>query len=37
NKDKFANIFQIADLGIVGDVKKIVPLLVEEIKKIKAQ
>lgn len=31
NKDKFAPIFSIADLGIVGDVNKIVPLLTERL------
>lgn len=32
NKDKFAPIFSIADLGIVGDVHKIVPMLTERLK-----
>lgn len=33
NKDKFAPIFQIADLGIVGNVNQIVPLLTERLAK----
>ena len=37
NKDKFAPIFQGADLGIVGDVNKVIPLLTEKIEKILAE
>jgi len=32
NKDKYAPIFNVCDLGIVGDVSKIVPLLTERLK-----
>ncbi len=32
NKDKFAPIMQIADLGIVGDLHKIIPMLTERLK-----
>lgn len=34
NKDKDAPIFKVSDLGIIGDVNKILPLLKEELEKI---
>ena len=35
NKDEDAPIFNLSDVGIVGDCKVILPLLIEEVKKIK--
>ena len=36
NKDEDASIFDIADVGIVGDVTKVLPLMIEEVRKKKA-
>ena len=37
NKDEDAPIFALADLGVVGDVLKVIPQLIEEIRKRKGQ
>ncbi|MDD5944357.1 MAG: electron transfer flavoprotein subunit alpha/FixB family protein [Clostridia bacterium] len=37
NKDDNADIFKVSDLGVVGDVKVILPKLVEALKKVKAE
>lgn len=36
NRDPEAEIFKIANLGYVGKIEEVMPLLVEEIKKAKA-
>ena len=35
NKDEDAPIFDVANVGIVGDAMKVLPVMIEEIKKIK--
>ncbi|MGH4051988.1 MAG: electron transfer flavoprotein subunit alpha/FixB family protein [Clostridium sp.] len=37
NKDEEASIFDIADIGIIGNVNEILPVFIEELKKVKAQ
>ncbi len=37
NKDEDAPIFDVADVGIVGDVMKVIPVMIEEIKKRKEE
>ena len=37
NKDPEAPIFEIADLGIAGDIFQVLPEVIEEVKRIKSE
>ena len=37
NKDEDAPIFDVADVGIIGDAMQVLPVMIEEIRKRKAE